>query len=121
MWVCLGLLVMIVMARIAETADTTSAIRKAQVTNGRTLDTSVETLRLIRDCTDPSGECYKRGKRQTADAVSSINNVVILAAACSAGLPPHLSVPERQTRIQSCVTSTAIAQTPMVMGVNHTA
>lgn len=62
-----------------------------------------ETLTTIRDCTQPSGECYLRGKRQTADAVSNINTVIILAAACSAGLPPNLSVEQRQTDISTCV------------------
>lgn len=66
---------------------------------------SQELLRTIQSCTQPSGECYQRGRRSTAQAVSNINRVVILAAACASGLPSGLSVDVRQTRIQSCVIS----------------
>jgi hypothetical protein len=61
------------------------------------------TLRTVQSCTQPTGHCYRDGQKRTASAVASINNVVILAAACSAGLPPNLTVLERQSRIQSCV------------------
>lgn len=57
----------------------------------------------IQDCTSPDGECYKRGQRRTAAAVGDINRVVILAAACSVGLSPDVTVVERQAEIQSCV------------------
>lgn len=57
-----------------------------------------ETLALIKDCTQPDGECFKRGQRRTAAAVGDINRVVILAASCASG-PVKKSVEE----IQSCV------------------
>lgn len=61
------------------------------------------TLRTIEDCTQPTGACYRRGQEQTANAVSSINQVVILAAACASGLPQGLTIVARQSAIQSCV------------------
>lgn len=57
----------------------------------------------ILDCTDPTGTCYHNSQKRTAEAVGNINRVVVLAAACSVGLSPQLSVAERQSQIQSCV------------------
>jgi len=62
-----------------------------------------ELLNTIQDCTQPTGDCYQRGQKRTASAVSDINRVIILAAACSAGLPRDLSVEQRQAQIQTCV------------------
>ena len=64
-----------------------------------------QTLATIKDCTQPTGACHQRGQRDTARAVASINRVVILAAACASGLPPHISVAERQSETQQCVIS----------------
>lgn len=57
-----------------------------------------ETLHTIKDCTQPSGECYKRSQRQAASAVASINRVAIYAAACAAQYH-HPTVEQ----VQSCV------------------
>lgn len=86
-----GALVVLVIVRVAQTADLVSEIRHSQVTNH-------QTLHAIKDCTRPDGRCYQRGQRRTARAVSSINRVVILAAAC-ASQEPGQSV----ARIQACV------------------
>lgn len=98
-----GLLTIAVITAALVSATTATRIRAAQVSNTRTLDSSQRTLRLVEDCTTPGGVCYERSKKQTGDAVADINRVVILAAACSVGLPRDLTVGERQTRIQSCV------------------
>ena len=98
-----GLVVTLVTATLVGT-DNTNTIRENQ------RDTKAS-LALIRSCTSPGGECYKRGQQQTGAAVATINRVVILAAACSVGLPRGLSVDERQTRIQSCVIE-RLSQTP---------
>lgn len=93
--VVLGILIVLTV----QSSATTQAIRGSQKNNQAVLDT-------IQDCTQPAGACYKRGQKQTASAVSDINRVIILAAACaSSGLPPDLSVAERQAAIQSCVIS----------------
>lgn len=78
-------------------------MRTTQVTNTGTLETSKKTLAAIRSCTTPGRKCYDAGQKRTAAAVGDINRVVILAAACSSGLPEGLSVGDRQARIQTCV------------------
>lgn len=94
---CAGMaLVLAVLYVVLAAAQTTHAIRDTQV-NNRTL------LATIQDCTQPTGDCYRRGQQQTASAVSSINRVVILAAACASGLPGGLTVEARQNAIQACV------------------
>lgn len=105
----LGLLTIIVIQRIAETATTTAAIRKAQVTNGHTLNTSAETLRLIRDCTDPKGTCYRRGQEQTARAVASLNAGTQQAAAAATSCAISLSRSHRPVTYHSvyrCIVTT---------------
>ena len=96
--VLVGILIVLVIVRVAQTAQLVNEIREAQVTNGKTLDNSSETLHVIKDCTQPTGACYKHAQRETAGAVASINRVVILAAAC-ASQKPGQSVAE----IQRCV------------------
>lgn len=71
-------------------------IKQQSIQNG-------QTAHAIEDCTQPGGDCYQRSQRQTAGAVADINRVVILAAACASGLPPGMSVDNRQARISSCV------------------
>jgi hypothetical protein len=108
----LGIFVLLVLWRVAQTAQLVAEIRHAQQTNTKTLDNSHETLRVIEDCTQPAGTCYRRGQSQTASAVSSINRVVVLAAACSVGLSHDLSVVQRQQAIQSCVISRLATHKP---------
>lgn len=57
-----------------------------------------KTLDAINSCTHPGRECYQHGQQQTAQAVASINKVVVLAAYCAARAP-HQSI----TEIQRCV------------------
>ena len=54
----------------------------------------------IESCTTPGKRCFKRGQDATAEAVASINEVVIIAAAC-ADRPRRQGVEE----IQACVIS----------------
>jgi hypothetical protein len=88
-----------------------ASIRQTQLEGtptGRKLLASAE---RILDCTDPGdpktgrpvGKCYRDGQERTANAVGDINRVIILAAACSAGLPQGLSVQQRENEIESCV------------------
>lgn len=64
----------------------------------------------IQDCIDSDGVCYERNQKQTAKAVGDINRVIVLAAACSAGVDAELSVVQRQALIQECVIE-GLAQT----------
>lgn len=88
---------------IARTYTVTSDIRGSQVENTKARKSSDATLDAVRSCTTPGRKCFEAGKQQTAGAVANINRVVILAAACSVGLDPHMRVADRQDAIQSCV------------------
>lgn len=79
----------------------------AVVTLGQIFDNSErngETLRVIRDCTQPSGQCYKRGQAQTAQAVADIGRYVVLAAACAADVDASQPVDRRIALITACIT-----------------
>lgn len=99
----IGLLVAGFLVLTIRTWSLTDDIRASQVVNANARKSSDDTLHAIQDCTQPSGECFQRGQKRTASAVGDINKVVILAAACSVGLPASLTVDERQSSIQSCV------------------
>ena len=101
--VLVGLLIVAVLALMVRTWSLTDQTREAQKTNTGTLEASQRTLDRVNDCTQPSGECFKRGQEQTAKAVGDINRVVVLAAACSVGLDQKLGIDERQSQISSCV------------------
>ena len=88
---------------VVRTYSVTSEIRDSQVTGIQARKSSDATLDAVRSCTTPGRQCYEAGKQQTAGAVANINRVVILAAACSVGLDPHMKVADRQTAIQNCV------------------
>ena len=102
--VALGVLLLVFITRVSQTADLAAEIHETQVANGRTLDNSSQTLRVIEDCTQPTGACYRDAQRRTGAAVAAINRVILIAAACSANLP-RMSVAERRDRIQRCVTN----------------
>ena len=78
-------------------------IRTDQVERQPQLKSDSETLAAIQDCTEPGGECFKRAQKRTADAVGDINEVVIAAAACAAGVDSSLPVGQRISVITECV------------------
>lgn len=57
---------------------------------------------LIIDCVRPTGQCYRDGQKRTAAAISSINQVSILAAACAPNYV-NLPLPERTAAIKACI------------------
>lgn len=85
-------------------AVNSTLIRQSQVTNTTTLNNSSRVLELVEDCTTPGGECYQRGRENTAGAVGDIGRVTVLAAACAASIEDaNLSVPARADLIQRCI------------------
>ncbi len=48
-----------------------------------------ETGDRIRSCTDPAGECFKRGQQRTGKAVAGINQVTIAVGQCVKDPPVH--------------------------------
>jgi hypothetical protein len=74
------------------TAIIVGQIRHQQVQSYGTLQSAnaaarsaQETGDAIHSCVTPGEPCFERSQRHTASAVSSINRVVILAAACAVG------------------------------------
>lgn len=65
-----------------------------------TLVSVARTAEKIADCTDVEGECYQRGKQQTAETVTSISDIIVAAATCATKL-------EKPTNeeVQTCVLS----------------
>lgn len=86
--VCLAILTLYA---IFTTRELAGRIRETQ-------KSTVASVHLIRDCTEPAGKCFKRGQKSTGKAVASINKITVYAAAC-ADKPGNQSV----TQIQSCV------------------
>ena len=96
-----------IVATVASTRQAVDEVRKTQLEGtplGKQLATSAD---RILDCTNPDGECTKRNQQQTAEAVrdltGNLTRVIVISAACSAGLPDGLTVRQREVRIQSCV------------------
>lgn len=101
-----AVLVVAMVASAITSAVNSTLIRQQQTTNTRTLDSSERTLRLIRDCTKPTGDCYARGEARVGGAVQDLSRVTVLAAACAAVLDDTaMPVPARATRIEKCVTN----------------
>lgn len=77
-----------VMALVILQMYTLVTIRQTQVDNTAKVDNTAEAVRLIKDCTDPSGDCYQRGQKRTAEAIVGINegtlHVVVAALSCQA-------------------------------------
>lgn len=69
-------------------------------------------LKKINDCTEPGGECYREGRRQTAAAVGDIGRYVVLAAACAADVDATQPVDQRISQITACVTRRLAEPTP---------
>lgn len=91
--------------------DLTQTVRDTQIEGTPTGRKLLAASDRILDCTDPGdvatsrppGECFTQSQERTATSVGDINRVVILAAACAAGLPDGLSENARVIRTQDCV------------------
>lgn len=105
-WLLGSLAMVIVLTTLytmVKTNTVVDLIRHDQATNiQRAKDTKSNTEQIkrlaaqIESCTNPTGECFKRGQRRTGEAVASINDVILAAAACDEGSTP---LPE----IRACV------------------
>jgi hypothetical protein len=66
------------------------------------LHRAAEARTQIRDCIEPSGQCYKDGQTRTVKAIGTIQEGIALAAACApnfAGLPMQ----QRIMAIEKCI------------------
>lgn len=98
----LGVGFLIVMAVFA--IITIFSVRQTQVDRLPQNEANDETLALIKDCTQPSGACFKRSQRATAKAVNDISAVVVLVIACGDDLPTDLDTDMRVKELTACVT-----------------
>lgn len=101
--VCVAAFLLAVVAVIASTRQTLDQVRSTQIEGTPTGQKLLKASDRILDCTDPNGQCYRDSQARTAQAVGDINRVIVLAAACSVGLDPDVSVKARQIAIQGCV------------------
>ena len=94
----LALSMIIIIVAILVAATKSTEIRDAQQANTKTIENTQATLDLIRDCTQPEGECYQRSQDSTAEVVDNIGLLSTYAAACA-------DQPEQQTaeEIRACV------------------
>jgi hypothetical protein len=102
-WALLGVALGGLVGSLLLSAVVVAQIRTDQVDRKPQLAEDSATLALIKDCTEPGGECFKRGQKRTAEAVGNINQVIVAAAACAAGVDARLPVDERLAFISNCV------------------
>lgn len=71
-------------------------------------------IRTVLDCTEPSGQCHKRGQQQTADAVNAITTSAGLFVVCSAVLDPTSAAFEDE--VFACVADRLPDRLPDLVG-----
>jgi hypothetical protein len=102
-WALLGIAVGGLVGSLLLGVVIAAQIRNAQVERQPQLQADSETLSIIKSCTEPTGECYKRGQKQTARVLSDVSRIIILAAACAVDVTPAETVADRQLSIQNCI------------------
>lgn len=101
----LGAILFVSVNTAADTNHVVSGIEKQQDATTRTVNTAIQTLNLVRDCTEPGGKCFGDGQKRTSEAVGDIGRLSIYAAACAAD--PQLieeTLERRAHLIERCVT-----------------
>lgn len=96
---CIGL----VAAMALSVPIITAQIRATQVENTKKSDERDETLALMQDCVQPTGECFKRGQRRTAKAVGEIGAGNILAVVCALQVPNGTPFDAALDQVSQCV------------------
>lgn len=77
---------------------------------------NASTNKAVLDCTDPEGECAKRGAEATGQAVQNIGQLSVYASACAADVDGSLPVRVRVKIIERCVTA-LVEQPPQAPAV----
>lgn len=97
-----ALLVLVVYAILSSAVNSSETNERGE---SREKQTAVndQTLRIIRDCTEPSGECFKRGQKATAEAVSQIGAGNILAVVCALNVPNGTPLEDALDQVTTCV------------------
>ena len=100
-------LVLVVTGLVAATKST--EIRESQNELGPIIKNTDRTLEVLLDCTEPAGECYKRGQTNTQGAVEDITKYAVYAAVC-VDQPGRQTLEETTICITSLVKAEALAQ-----------
>ena len=98
LYVCGGLFAIGSIFVVTSILGLVSDIREDQKVNA-------STNKAVLDCTDPEGECAKRGAEATGKAVSNIGQLSVYASACAADVDGSLPVRVRVRIIERCVTA----------------
>lgn len=102
-WALIGTLLAAIAAAIFISAALMGQVRQTQLDGtplGRKLQESSD---RILDCTQPTGECFKDGQKRQAGALATVQQITILAAACSATVSPDEPLARRIASITKCV------------------
>jgi len=84
-WAFVGVLTAVL---VLGTLSTLVGIYSLSHSNAEQAEATAETARRIADCTEPTGECYRRGQQRTAEAVgmltASTQRIIAAALSCQA-------------------------------------
>lgn len=103
-YVAIGVFIVGTVVIAINTYTTAAAIRKTQTQNTSTLNFAKESLRVLKDCTEPKGKCYQEGQKAQGQAIGTLTASQVAAVACADG-PDTQSFAE----IQACVARTLAA------------
>lgn len=70
------------LAALASSVGVLQLLRLAQTNRDNTTATRA-TADAIKDCTTPTGECYRRSQASTADAISVLQRYTLIAVECA--------------------------------------
>ena len=90
-------------------ATTTDRIATRQTTNSEKIDTSAQTLALVRDCVTPGGKCFDEGQKRSSGIVNALNQGSAAAAAAAAACADRPGVSGYRA-IKACVDATLADQ-----------
>lgn len=105
-----ALAVGLVVAMLLSVPIVTAQIRATQLDRQPQTEKNDETLAVIRDCTQPTGQCFKDGQKRTAEAVSQIGAGNILAVVCALAVPDGTPTNVALEQVTECVTKRLAAQ-----------
>lgn len=116
--VLVGSFLVLLLTNFARTGELVAQIRQTQLTNTSLARETHESTALIKSCVTPTGECYKRNRRQTGAAVDTLNKYVVLSAGCTAKIATATHL-EGISRVELTKLITACVRSQLVMERQH--
>lgn len=99
-WTLMGLAASALIGSLLLGVVVVAQIRSSQVARAPKTDA---TLAAIRDCTEPTGECFKRGQERTAEVVGQIGAGNILAVVCALQVENGTPLNQALEQVTQCV------------------